>query len=41
MGRFKWKELGIDYKLNDVEPPTPEMLERVCEQFRTVGLKAY
>jgi len=40
MGRYKWKELGIDYTLNNVEPPTPEMLARVCEQFRSVGLKA-
>ena len=41
MGRYKWKELGIDYTLNDTDPPTPEMLERACEQFRAVGLKAY
>jgi len=41
MGRYKWKELGIDYTLNDTQPPTPEMLERACEQFRAVGLKAY
>jgi pyruvate formate lyase activating enzyme len=40
LGRYKWKELGIDYTLNDTEPPTPEMLERACEQFRAVGLKA-
>ena len=40
MGRYKWKELGLDYTLNDTQPPTPEMLERACEQFRAVGLKA-
>jgi len=40
MGRYKWKELGIDYKLNDVQPPTLEMQQRVCEQFRAVGLNA-
>jgi pyruvate formate lyase activating enzyme len=41
MGRYKWKELGIDYRLDHTEPPTPEMLEQVCEQFRAVGLKAF
>jgi len=41
LGRYKWKELGIDYTLNNVEPPTPEMLEGVCAQFRSVGLEAY
>ena len=40
MGRYKWRELAIDYTLNDTQPPTPEMLERACEQFRAVGLKA-
>ena len=28
MGRFKWKELGLEYKLDDVEPPSPEAVER-------------
>lgn len=41
MGRFKWDELALSYKLNDVRPPTPEAVERVCEQFRAAGLNAY
>lgn len=41
MGRYKWKKLGISYELDDVEPPKPELVDRVCEQFRAVGLKAY
>jgi pyruvate formate lyase activating enzyme len=41
MGRFKWKQLGMDYTLQDVEPPSAEVVERVCKQFRSVGLKAY
>jgi len=41
LGRFKWEQLEIDYKLNDVQPPTHETHERVCEQFRAVGLTAY
>jgi pyruvate formate lyase activating enzyme len=41
MGRFKWKKLGLEYTLDDVEPPTAEAVERACAQFRAVGLKAY
>ena len=41
MGRYKWKRLGLDYELDDVEPARPPLVERVCEQFRSVGLKAY
>jgi pyruvate formate lyase activating enzyme len=40
MGQYKWKQLGFEYKLEDVEPPTQELVDRVCEQFRAVGLKA-
>jgi len=41
MGRFKWKALGIDYKLEDVQPPSAEVVGRVCSSFREAGLKAY
>ena len=41
MGRFKWERLGLDYTLDDVEPPTPELAERVCGIFRSEGLTAY
>jgi len=41
MGRFKWKELRLDYKLIDVEPPSSEAVEQACAQFRAEGLKAY
>lgn len=41
MGKFKWKELGLDYMLADVETPTPEVVERTLAQFRAEGLKAY
>ena len=41
MGRYKWEKLGIEYTLNDVRPPAPEVVERVCKQFHAVGLKAY
>jgi pyruvate formate lyase activating enzyme len=41
MGRFKWKELKYNYTLDDVQPPSVEMVERARMQFRTEGLKAF
>jgi pyruvate formate lyase activating enzyme len=41
MGRDKWQKLGLDYPLANVEPPTPELAERVRNQFRSRGLTAY
>ncbi|HSD45697.1 MAG TPA: pyruvate formate-lyase-activating protein [Pyrinomonadaceae bacterium] len=41
LGRYKWAKLGIDYQLKDVEPPSRDLVERVCEQFRATGLKTY
>ena len=41
MGRYKWEKLGLDYTLNDVHPPSRELVERVCGQFRAAGLTAY
>jgi pyruvate formate lyase activating enzyme len=41
MGSFKWQRLGLHYALTNVEPPTPELAERVCGIFRSAGLKAY
>jgi pyruvate formate lyase activating enzyme len=41
MGRFKWKELNLNYTLNDVQPPSPEAVERACAVFRAEGLKAF
>ena len=40
MGRYKWDELKIEYKLADVEPPSKELVERALDQFRAVGLRA-
>jgi pyruvate formate lyase activating enzyme len=39
MGRYKWKELKLNYTLNDVKPPSIEALENTCAQFRAEGLK--
>jgi pyruvate formate lyase activating enzyme len=41
MGKYKWAKLGLDYTLKDVEPPSTELVERVCSVFHEAGLKAY
>jgi pyruvate formate lyase activating enzyme len=41
MGRFKWKALGLEYRLEDTQPPSAESVERTCEAFRARGLVAY
>jgi pyruvate formate lyase activating enzyme len=41
MGRFKWKELGLEYRLEDVAPPSAEAVAKACAAFRGAGLKAY
>jgi pyruvate formate lyase activating enzyme len=41
MGKFKWKELGLEYKLPDVKPPSADAVERTCGVFRAAGLRAY
>jgi len=41
MGRFKWKELGLEYELKDTQPPSIELVEQVCSRFRQAGLKTY
>jgi pyruvate formate lyase activating enzyme len=41
MGRYKWKKLGINYTLDNIPAAPPDLVERVCGQFRALGLKAY
>jgi pyruvate formate lyase activating enzyme len=41
MGQFKWKALGLDYMLEATQPPSSELVQRVCAQVGTVGGKAY
>lgn len=41
MGRDKWAALGREYRLGDTQPPTPELTERVRDQFRAHGLTTY
>lgn len=41
MGRDKWATLGREYQLDDTEPPSPELTERVRDRFRAHGLQTY
>jgi pyruvate formate lyase activating enzyme len=41
LGRHKWEQLGIDYQLGDVRPPSIELVERTCAVFRAAGLTAH
>jgi pyruvate formate lyase activating enzyme len=40
MGRFKWQNLGLNYTLDDVQPPSRELTEWACGIFRGHGLTA-
>jgi len=40
LGSFKWKVIKLDYKLGDTARPTPELINRVIEQFRAAGCNA-
>jgi pyruvate formate lyase activating enzyme len=41
MGKYKWQKLGLEYKLDTVEPPDSVAIERACAVFRAAGLKTY
>ncbi|MDM7853526.1 pyruvate formate-lyase-activating protein [Cellulomonas alba] len=41
MGRDKWADLGMEYELEDTQPPSPELVERVRGQFRERGLTVF
>jgi pyruvate formate lyase activating enzyme len=41
LGRYKWNQLNIAYTLENFEPPSIELVERVCGVFRAAGLKTY
>jgi pyruvate formate lyase activating enzyme len=41
LGKFKWQQLGLQYKLENAQPPTAEQAEQACAIFRAQGLKAY
>jgi len=39
LGAFKWKAMGLEYKNANTPSPTPDLIERVHEQFRTAGCR--
>src|SRR4029453_10744438 len=41
MGRDKWHKLGLNYQLENAEPPDAELTERVRGQFRSRGIVVY
>ena len=41
LGKYKWKELGMPYTLENVEPPAADAVDRACAAFRTAGLTAF
>ena len=39
MGKYKWKRLNLDYRLDATEPPDQDLVENVCGIFRAAGLR--
>lgn len=39
MGAFKWKAMGLDYKLRDTPTAGRELVDRVIGQFRAAGCR--
>jgi pyruvate formate lyase activating enzyme len=40
MGRYKWERLGLDYQLDDTDPPTQAGVAKAVSIFREAGLEA-
>lgn len=40
MGRYKWERLGLDYQLDNTEPPTQADVAKAVGIFRDAGLEA-
>jgi pyruvate formate lyase activating enzyme len=40
MGLFKWKAMGLEYKLLDTPTPSRDLVDRVIGQFRAAGCQA-
>jgi pyruvate formate lyase activating enzyme len=40
LGAFKWKAMSLEYKHEETQRPTPELINRVLGQFREAGCRA-
>ncbi len=40
LGAFKWKAMGLEYEHANTPTPSPDLIERVIEQFRAAGCRA-
>jgi pyruvate formate lyase activating enzyme len=40
LGAFKWKAMNLEYKHLNTQPPSPDLINRVLEQFRAAGCRA-
>ncbi len=40
MGAFKWKAMGLEYNHETTDPPTPDLIKRVLDQFHAAGCRA-
>jgi pyruvate formate lyase activating enzyme len=40
LGAFKWKAMNLEYKHANTPTPSPNLIERVIEQFRAAGCRA-
>ena len=38
-GAFKWKAMNLDYRNANTPTPTPNLIARVIDQFRTAGCR--
>jgi pyruvate formate lyase activating enzyme len=41
LGRFKWEKLGMNYQLQNTEPPSAATVNEAVAKFREAGLKAF
>jgi hypothetical protein len=41
LGRYKWEQLGLQYTLGDVQPPSTDPVNRRSALFRAAGLTAW
>ena len=40
LGAFKWKAMKLDYRCANTPTPTPDLIARVIDQFRSAGCRA-